>query len=363
MKKWISWCVAFCCFFTPLQAQAYYTKGNQIYNEAHQKMNWNGLNWFGFETTNYAPHGLWARSIDDMLDQMKKKGYNLIRVPYSNDIFKNVTPNGIDFSKNPTLQNKSSLQILDQLIKKASKRKMYILLDRHRPDAYSQSALWYTATVSEKQWRKDWVKLAKRYKGNPTVIGADLHNEPHGAATWGSGNKKTDWRLAAERAGNELLAVNPEWLIVVEGIESYKNDYYWWGGNLQGVKKYPVRLKTKNKIVYSTHDYGPGVYKQPWFQQTNFTKKLPALWDKQWGYIHKQKIAPVLIGEFGGHQTAKTTAEGQWQRTLISYIDKNKLYWTYWSLNPNSGDTGGLLLDDWTTWHTQKQAILQKIMQ
>ena len=52
--------------------------------------------------------------------------------------------------------------------------------------------------------------LAQRYASNPAVIGADLHNEPHGSATWGDGNPATDWRLAAERAGNAILAANPE---------------------------------------------------------------------------------------------------------------------------------------------------------
>lgn len=57
------------------------------------------------------------------------------------------------------------------------------------------------------------------------MIGADLHNEPHGAATWGSGNTNTDWRLAAERCGNAILSVNTNWLIIVEGIENYQNDF------------------------------------------------------------------------------------------------------------------------------------------
>jgi endoglucanase len=48
--------------------------------------------------------------------------------------------------------------------------------------------------------------LARRYKGNPAVVGADLSNEPHGAATWGDDNLATDWRLAAERGGNAILA-------------------------------------------------------------------------------------------------------------------------------------------------------------
>ena len=32
--------------------------------------------------------------------------------------------------------------------------------------------------------------------------------------------------------------------------------------------------------------------------------------------------------------------------------------WTYWSWNPNSGDTGGILADDWTTVNTNKQDII-----
>jgi hypothetical protein len=31
------------------------------------------------------------------------------------------------------------------------------------------------------------------------------------------------------------------------------------------------------------------------------------------------------------------------------------------SLNPNSGDTGGILLDDWTTLHVQKLGILHTL--
>ena len=31
--------------------------------------------------------------------------------------------------------------------------------------------------------------------------------------------------------------------------------------------------------------------------------------------------------------------------------------WTYWALNPNSGDTSGILNDDWTTVNTVKVAV------
>jgi endoglucanase len=81
--------------------------------------------------------------------------------------------------------------------------------------------------VKESTWIQDWLTLARRYVNEPHVIGADLHNEPHGAATWGSENSLTDWRMAATRCGNEILKVNPNWLIVVEGVQMFDNTNYW----------------------------------------------------------------------------------------------------------------------------------------
>jgi endoglucanase len=84
------------------------------------------------------------------------------------------------------------------------------------------------------------------------VIGVDLHNEPHGQATWGSEDPATDWRLAAERAGNAILEVNPNLLIIVQGDEQVQGDWYWWGGNLLGAREQPVRLNSPDRLVYST---------------------------------------------------------------------------------------------------------------
>src|SRR5262249_62287826 len=90
--------------------------------------------------------------------------------------------------------------------------------------------------------------LAERYAGNPTVIGADLHNEPYNG-TWGGGGAN-DWAAAAERAGNAIGAVNPNWLIFVEGIGTYQGQSYWWGGNLLGVKDRPIRLGLATNMGY-----------------------------------------------------------------------------------------------------------------
>ncbi|MGL4420625.1 MAG: cellulase family glycosylhydrolase, partial [Gemmataceae bacterium] len=302
---------------------AFSTLGNQIVDANGKAVRVSGVNWFGMETTNYAPHGLWTRGYKSMMDQMKETGFNTIRLPFSSQLFDATSrPNGIDFGLNPDLQNLSGLQIMDKIVDYAGQIGIRILLDHHRSEAgngANSNGLWYTAAYPEATWINNWRQLAQRYANNPTMIGADLHNEPHGPATWGSGNAATDWRLAAERAGNAILAENPNWLIVVEGVESGPSGNYWWGGNLSAAGTHPVRLNVPNRLVYSPHDYPASVYGQPWFNDPNFPNNLPAIWDQTWGYLYQQNIAPVMIGEFGSK--LETPSDRLWANALLDYLD------------------------------------------
>ncbi len=342
----------------PVHAQTvgsgyWHTSGNKILDSNNQQVRISGVNWFGLETESFAPHGLWVRGYKEMMDQMKQLGFNTIRLPYSNDIFNTANkPTGIDYGKNPDLQNLSGIQVMDKVVEYANKIGMRIILDRHRPDKNGQSELWYTGSVSESKWIEDWKSLARRYKGNTAVIAVDLHNEPHGSACWGCGDTGRDWKLAAERAGNAVLSENNNLLIIVEGIQTYGPHWYWWGGNLEGVKSAQVQLQVPNRLVYSTHDYPQSVWNQSWFNESNYPNNLPGVWDMIWGYIHKNNSAPVIVGEFGSK--LETQKDMQWYDTLTSYIKSNNLSWTYWSWNPNSGDTGGILADDWKTVNSNK---------
>src|SRR5216684_4702261 len=247
-----------------------------------------------------------------MLDQIARTGFNTLRLPFSNQLFDPASvPQGINYQLNPDLKGLQGLALMDRIIQGARKVGLKVVLDRHDPTADLRPALWYTEQVPQTRWIHDWVMLAQHYRGNDTVIGADLDNEPHSPAIWGGGNPSTDWRLAAEQAGNAILAVNPQWLIIVEGIDIYQGDSYWWGGNLEGAARYPVRLSEPDKLVYSPRDYGPDVY-----------------------------------------------LEGVWQRTLVSFLHTQGLSYAYWAWNADSGDTGGILNNDWMTVDQSKLNLL-----
>ncbi len=339
-----------------------HTSGSQILDASNNVVGLSGVNWFGFESANNTPHGLWARNWRDMLDQIKSEGYNVIRLPFSNAMLKdNVMPSGIDYQKNPDLNGLTSLQIMDKIVLGANERGLKIILDNHRstPGGGPESnGLWYTSEYSEADWIRDWKKLAHRYKHIPAVIAVDLRNEPYNAC-WACGDASKDWRMAAEKAGNSVLSVNPNLLIIVEGVAVYHGQHTWWGGNLIGAKEQPVRLNVPHRLVYSTHEYPESIYPQPWFSDASYPRNLPAVWDQYWGYLVKENIAPVLVGEFGTRY--ETEKDRQWLMEFQKYVQENHLHWTFWSLNPNSGDTGGLLQDDWISVHQAKQQILKRM--
>jgi len=316
-----------------------------------------GVSWSGFESGTFAPHGLGVRNWQSMLKQIARTGFNTIRLPFSNQLFDpSSKPQGINYRLNPDLKGLRGLALMDRIIQGAGKIGLKVILDRHDPMADQRPALWYTNQVPQTRWIQDWVMLAQHYRGNDTVIGADLNNEPHSPATWGGGNPSTDWRLAAQRAGNAILAVNPQWLIIVEGIDVYQGDSYWWGGNLQGARRFPVRLSRPDKLVYSAHDYGPEVYPEQWFKVSNpavLAHTLPAIWQKHWAYLHQNGTAPVFVGEFGWRSMGQD-AEGVWQRTLMTFLHMHGMSYAYWAWNADSGDTGGILQDNWKTVNQSK---------
>lgn len=314
---------------------------------------------------------------------------------------------------------KNSMEIFDITIQKLKKYGLKCFIDVHSPSEHNSGHnynLWYydsnnsaassMATgngallkgkeITEDMWMDSLTWLAKKYSNDDTILGYDLKNEPHGkgqegatAAKWDGSTDKNNWAYAATKMANSILNVNPNALIFIEGVEQSvkdENKYTWgqpdsktdppyipawWGGNLRGVKKYPVKPDSgTSQIVYSPHDYGPAVYDQTWFRGSSgydFTEKtlLDDYWYDTWAYINDQDIAPLLIGEWGGYMDG---AENQkWMETIRDYMIKKHINHTFWCLNTNSGDTGGL----WTglqfsqgsgttvEWDTDKYNLLE----
>lgn len=367
-------------------------KGNKIVDKDGKEVWITGVNWFGYNTGTNIFDGLWGSELVSSVTAIADHGFNLVRIPFSAELINQWAAGeypqaNYNQAYNADLTSMNSLEIFDYVLKLFEANGMKVMIDIHcaKTDASGHNVnLWYNGSITTEDYYKALEWMADRYKNNDTIVAYDLKNEPHGkpyegenAAKWDNSKDANNWKYVAETAASRILAKNPNVLIMVEGIEIYpmdtakngdfhstdEKDYYfnWWGGNLRGVKKDPIDLgKYQNKLVYSPHDYGPTVYQQPWFEGSyDFNSLMKDCWQDNWFYIYKQNIAPLLIGEWGGFMTEPNIT---WMTYMRQLIKENHLHHTFWCFNANSGDTGGLVLDDFTTWDEEKYAFVKEVL-
>lgn len=376
----------------PTQDDWLHTDGNKILDKNGTEVWLTGINWFGYNTGTNVFDGVWACNMEAALAAIADRGFNLLRIPISAELVLNwkngvYPPANYNQASNPELAGLDSLAIFDLAIAQCKANGIKVMLDIHSANTDSMghmTNLWYTDSISTQDYYDSLVFLAERFTNDDTVIAYDLKNEPHGkpgeaGAIWNDSTAVNNWKNTAETAGNLVLDINPQALIMIEGIEIYPKDiktnadysstdpaeyfFSWWGGNLRGVRDYPIDFGSEARnaqIVYSPHDYGPAVYAQPWFQDGFTYESLQEdCWNDNWLYISKDNISPLLIGEWGGYMTEPNLA---WMTDLRKLILENHLNHTFWCFNANSGDTGGLVKDDFTTWDEEKYAFVKEVL-
>ncbi len=295
--------LAACCS-TLTYAQGWHTSGNDILTPAGGTFVISGLNWYGFETTSYVAHGMYAQNYTYILNEMKSDGFNTVRIPFSNYMWEtDPTPGANTISACPNCKGKHSRDILALIVNYAGSIGLHVILDNHRSEAGNSAeanGLWYYSSGSsnfpESSWIADWRNIqawlhgVQQTQGStdtitvnwlasdgfPIVIGFDLRNEPHtvcthtgcnylGGSTWGSGDgidpsanpnpnpfapscvasgSCHDWRLAAERAGDSVFgdAAAKAWAYPIIFVE--------------GISQYPTASGTQSAGPYDFTFWG-----------------------------------------------------------------------------------------------------------
>lgn len=339
-----------------MPARAWHTAGGSIHDEKGQPFHVRGMSWFGFETQDFVVNGLWQHPMDFYMKVLKDAGVNVLRVPISAEWIlynKDLYPYEGMVSADPEHQHRTSWQILESLFDKAAAQDLHIMIDLHRLHKEYISELWYSPTdgkFTEDGFFETWFTVLDHFGNRTNLFAVDILNEPHGPATWGSGDASTDWRRFAEQAIARFQQRYPrsKWLYFVEGIN--------WGKDLSGVPANPLRAppSAERRVVYSPHCYGKSVV--PWVD-TNNVGALHQDWDASFGRVRDLGYA-VVTGEWGG----RTDVDARWMEHFTEYlVRKNMTDNFFWSLGPNSGDVQGFLLDDWTTVDAFKADIIRRL--
>jgi endoglucanase len=312
------------------------TQSRFIVDNVGKRFKLKSVNWYGASDEFNIVLGLDIRHRDDIAQSIKTAGFNSVRLPFSNEMLR--IEESVDrrlISANPDLYGKKPLEIFDAIIAALAKQNILVILNNHTTKSQwccgnnDNDGLWYNEAFTEDQWVKDWEMLTKRYKANPLVVGADLRNELRRnnklnlSPRWGGGGKN-DWKRAAKRAGNAILDINPNMLIIIEGLD--------YAAQLRSLYSDPLELKIDNRLVYSFHSYS--------FFKSNgdLYDVSEQRWGSDWGYILSQGqsyTAPVWVSEFGTSRGDNDPIKPSktWWNHLMCYLQKSDIDFAYWALN------------------------------
>jgi aryl-phospho-beta-D-glucosidase BglC (GH1 family) len=251
--------------FTP----PFHAKGRHIFDAKGIPLKLASLNWYGASDTDFVPGGLEVQHRDAIAALIRDLGFNSVRLPYADEIVMNnpvIEPSVIAanldlFSNSSHAGGPTSVRALDvfhAVVESLTAAGLLVIVNNHitqatwccgiNPCDLSWKNDWFgadmlcTVSQTEEQWIRNWETVMAPLVSNPLVMGADLRNEVRGL--WGTMHWG-EWAEAAEKASERLLAMNPEWLMFVEGISS--------ANDLSGVRKRPVQLSVPGRVVYSAH--------------------------------------------------------------------------------------------------------------
>ncbi|WP_263366758.1 glycoside hydrolase family 5 protein [Edaphobacter bradus] len=288
----------------------------------------------------------WITTTD--LDNIKNAGFNVVRVPVWWGQFY-----PINNVSNASWRSDAFTE-LDWLVTNATSRGLYVIIDMHGVVG-SQSTSGDTGQQNTNQyWTNSddqgntaymWSQIANHYKGNLTIAGYDLMNEPTGAPS------DQDVINAYNNLYKSVRSADPDHMIFMEGT---------WGSWNWNMLPNPSQYGWTN-VVYEMHEYqfngSQSKVEQGSTNQVNDFNN------------HANYNVPGYIGEFNDFGYGS----GTWNFSVSAY-NKGGLSWTMWAykathgLNPDSWgfydptywpttpnistDSASTITADWQQWKT-----------
>ncbi|ROT40081.1 cellulase [Sodiomyces alkalinus F11] len=334
------------------------TQGRNIIDQKGRRFKLHSVNWYGGSDELFVVGGLDVRHRNDIAATIRRMGFNSVRLPYADELVvaNPVIPESL-VAANPDLAGRRALDVFEAVTAALTDAGLAVIINNHITHATwccgadPCDAAWYNGHLgplcrirqTEADWIRHWEEVMVRFVDNPFVIGADLRNEVRGF--WGT-MPWSKWAAAAEKAGNRLLRIRSDWLIIVGGTES-NND-------LSGVAERPVVLDVPHRVVYTAHVYawsgwGSSEGRFSHREYASFVRTMR----RNWAYLVEGDVAPVWVGEFGASNRPSVGGANYWQN-LLRYLKAIDADFGYWAINPrkpkdDEKETYSLVEDNWST--------------
>jgi endoglucanase len=231
---------------------------------------------------------------------------------------------------------------LDEALGWCAKHELYVILDLHAVQGWqntdwhcdnpSRQTLFWTHKLFQDRFVALWEEFARRYKGNPTIAGYNVMNEPVTNAPFGrfTNSYTPDYdaiNRIYRRVTEAIRKIDSEHIIFLEG------DYF--SSRFEGLE-----APFAENLVYSSHNYtaagfGPGSYPGSFHgMYWDLNKQDEIFLQHEGSRFTQQHNVPLWVGEFGSaYNGPANEIEDRLQAMddQLTVFRNHNAHWTTWT--------------------------------
>lgn len=286
-------------------------------------------------------------------------GVNLIRLPFNYRHFER--------DERPFQYLEAGFDRLDRAVRWCAQHGIYVVLDFHAAQGW-QSPDWHCDNANrlvllwehphfQDRFVALWEEIARRYRGNATVVGYDLVNEPCTRVSYVSAPYRPNWEAMNalyRRVIGAIRAIDPDHILFIEG-DQFSTLFAGLDGPFD------------DNVVCASHHYtaptgGPGPYPGVCHGQFWDKEALGQEFEHHEGtrFARRHNI-PLFVGEFGPSYNGPASETADRLRAAadqIAVFEEAGAHWAMWTYK-DIGEMGWVQVDPASPYMQTIQPLLK----
>ena len=322
----------------------------------------NSLDSTGYDETSWGN----PRVTQELIDTVKAKGFNTIRVPTT--WYQNVTTTTDENGKPVYTISEQWLQRVKEVVDYAYNQDMYVILNLHHEEWINRSDFPTAYEEMSERLKQMWVQIATYFKDYDQHLIFEGMNEPRqtGASYEWQGN--TECYEVVNKLDNDFVET-------VRSIDSpYQNTRLLmipsYAASAYASSYSALDVPDDDYVAVSLHAYTPYAFAMGDGDHTTFSSNYQSDLDTLFSdirYYFTDKDIPVVLGEFSASNFNNTAARCDWATYYLTWTKKLGIPCVLWDNNAITNSTSaseahGYVDRSNNTWYEASEPVVDAMM-
>lgn len=320
------------------------------------------------DSTGYSGETSWGnpRVTQELIDTVKAKGFNTIRVPTT--WYQNVTTTTDENGKPVYTISEQWLQRVKEVVDYAYNQDMYVILNLHHEEWINRSDFPTAYEEMSERLKQMWVQIATYFKDYDQHLIFEGMNEPRQTGA------SYEWQGNAE-CYEVVNKLDNDFVETVRSIDSpYQNTRLLmipsYAASAYASSYSALDVPDDDYVAVSLHAYTPYAFAMGDGDHTTFSGNYQSDLDTLFSdirYYFTDKDIPVVLGEFSASNFNNTAARCDWATYYLTWTKKLGIPCVLWDNNAITNSTSaseahGYVDRSNNTWYEASEPVVDAMM-